>query len=87
MVTVLHESQRVSVPGWVTDINAFRRWTDANDFPDKARIWWLKGEVWIDMSKEQIFTHVRVKTEVTPSSREYREVGAGWPLPYRWCSS
>ena len=30
-----------------------------------VRVWWLRGEVWIDMSKQQIFTHVRVKTEVT----------------------
>jgi Uma2 family endonuclease len=65
MITFLHESQRVSIPGWVADIDAFRRWTDADDFPDDVRIWWLKGEVWVDMSKEQIFTHVLVKTEVT----------------------
>jgi Uma2 family endonuclease len=65
MVTFIDEGQRVSVPFWVTDIDAFRRWTDADYFPEDARIWWIKGEVWVDMSKEQIFTHVGVKTEIT----------------------
>jgi Uma2 family endonuclease len=61
MVTVIEEDRRFSVPGWVSDINAFRRWLDDNDLPEEARVWWLKGEVWIDMSGEQIFTHARLK--------------------------
>jgi Uma2 family endonuclease len=65
MVTVIDEGLQVSVPGWVTDLESFRRWTDQDDFPEQGRIWWLNGEVWIDMSREQIFTHVRVKTKLT----------------------
>jgi len=66
MVTVhFDETEVVSVPGWVVDLQSFRRWTDADDYPEKGRIWWLRGEVWIDMSKEQIFTHNQVKTEIT----------------------
>jgi len=29
----------VSVPSWVVDLESFRRWADADDFPDHARIW------------------------------------------------
>jgi hypothetical protein len=65
MVTVVEESRCVSVPGWVTDIDAFRRWLDDESFPEEVRAWWLKGEVWVDMSREQIFSHVLVKTEYT----------------------
>jgi Uma2 family endonuclease len=65
MVTIIDESRAVSVPEWVKDLDSFRRWTDEDDFPDEFRVWWLCGEVWIDMSKEQIFTHVLVKTEIT----------------------
>jgi Uma2 family endonuclease len=65
MVTIIDESQQVTVPSWVTDLEAFRRWSDSDDFPREHRVWWLKGEVWIDMSKEQIFSHVGVKTEIT----------------------
>jgi Uma2 family endonuclease len=65
MFTVVNEGQQLEVPTWVTDLEAFRRWIDNDDLPDDVRIWWLKGKVWIDMSREQIFTHVGVKTEIT----------------------
>src|SRR5262245_28721690 len=65
MVTYVDEGKKVSVPGWVTDIPSFHRWLDSADLPEEARVWWLKGEVWVDMSGEQLFTHVAVKTEVT----------------------
>ncbi len=63
VVTVI--DGKISVPFWVVDIDSFRRWTDEDDFPKKGSVWWLCGEVWADMSKEQIFTHVAVKTEYT----------------------
>lgn len=66
MITVINEfNQVVSIPSWVVDMESFRRWADADDFPEDGRIWYLQGEVWVDMSKEQIFTHVLVKTEIT----------------------
>jgi Uma2 family endonuclease len=66
MITVINEfNQVVSIPSWVVDLESFRRWADADDFPEDGRAWYLKGEVWIDMSKQQIFTHVLVKTEFT----------------------
>jgi Uma2 family endonuclease len=64
MVNVVAEADQVTLPNWVVDLESFRRWCDAEDVPEKARIWYLKGEVWIDMSKEQIFSHVLVKTEI-----------------------
>lgn len=64
MITLINESNRVvSIPTWVVDLESFRRWADADDFPEDGRAWYLKGEVWIDMSKEQIFTHLAVKRE------------------------
>jgi Uma2 family endonuclease len=63
MVTFVIESDQVSVPEWVTDLAAFRRWADSPDFPETGRICYLQGEVWVDMSKEQIFTHLAVKNE------------------------
>jgi Uma2 family endonuclease len=65
MVTITYESDQVQVPDWVSDLESFLRWADADDFPEKGRIWFLKGEVWVDMSKEQVFTHVAIKTEIT----------------------
>jgi len=51
------------VPGWVVDIESFRKWTDTEEFPDRGHVWWLRGEVWADMSKEQIFSHLAIKQE------------------------
>jgi hypothetical protein len=53
------------IPGWVVDLESFRRWVHSDDVPEKARVWYLKGEVWIDMSGEQIFSHIQVKDTYT----------------------
>src|SRR5262245_37194576 len=63
MITFFTEDQRVSVPDWVMDLTSFCRWADSAEAPEQGRIGWLSGEVWIDLSKEQIFNHVLVKTE------------------------
>ncbi len=65
MATFLTELDRVSVPHWVVDLASFRRWADSEDFPENGRICYFNREVWIDMGKEQIFTHVLVKTRIS----------------------
>ncbi len=62
-VTYVYEDEQVSVPLWVVDLTSFRRWADSEEFPENGRIWWLKGEVWVDMSKQQILSHLAVKNE------------------------
>jgi Uma2 family endonuclease len=64
MPTVAFDSDSVTIPGWVTDLDAFRRWLDSDPLPEKASAWFLGGEVWVDMSREQLFTHGDIKTEV-----------------------
>jgi Uma2 family endonuclease len=64
MVTVVNETNQVSVPSWVGDLESFRRWMDGEEVPEKTHIYYLKGDVWVDMSKEQVFTHTLVKTEI-----------------------
>jgi len=65
MVQILDESGVIAIPAWVRDIDSFRRWSDSDDFPQDRPVWWLKGQVWIDMSREQIFTHTLVKTKIS----------------------
>jgi Uma2 family endonuclease len=65
MVNILTDAERVTVPDWVVDLESFRRWVDAREVPEKARLWFLGGQVWVDMSKEQVFTHVLVKTKIS----------------------
>jgi Uma2 family endonuclease len=65
VISVVNEVEQVNIPAWVVDLASFRRWADTDDFPEKGNIWYLKGLVWIDMSKEQLFSHLRVKSEIS----------------------
>lgn len=61
MSVVFTEVGEIEIPIWVTDLNSFRRWVHSLDVPEDARVYWIGGEVWVDMSNEQIFSHVDVK--------------------------
>jgi Uma2 family endonuclease len=58
---VIQEAKDLTVPDWVTDRNSFLRWTADESFPPHGRVDYLGGEIWIDMSEEQLFTHNQVK--------------------------
>jgi Uma2 family endonuclease len=73
---------QVEIPPWVTDLDSFRRWMDSDYFPDAGRIDFIKGDVWVDMSKEQIFTHAAVKNEfniVLGSMVKNKQLGLYFP--------
>jgi Uma2 family endonuclease len=61
MFNVKLEMQHIVLPVWVRDLASFRRWTNRDDFPEYGRICYLAGEVDIDLSPQDIFTHVAVK--------------------------
>lgn len=65
MIAIWNEDVQanVLVPSWVNDLKSFRRWSDDPEFPEVGRITYFDGTVHVDMSKEQIFSHVGVKTE------------------------
>ncbi len=52
------------IPGWVNDHAAFRRWFHSTDFPDEGRVGYVSGELTLDLSREQIYSHNRVKTVI-----------------------
>src|SRR5436305_88682 len=61
MAAVVLQGADIHVPAWVVDLDSFHRWVDSDDVPEHIRIDYLKGEVWIDVSEQQIFSHLRVK--------------------------
>jgi Uma2 family endonuclease len=63
MSTVVVEGDVVHIPARVVDLDSFRRWGESQDFPESGRIGYLNGEVWVDMSKEQLFSHLLVKSQ------------------------
>jgi Uma2 family endonuclease len=61
MNTFVVDRESVSIPDWVEDLDSFRRWARSEEFPDEGRVCYLQGEVWVDISKEQAFSHNQVK--------------------------
>jgi hypothetical protein len=64
MATVQFETESVRIPLWATDLSSFRRWADSEESPDKATVCYLRGEVWVETSKEHVYSHNQVKTEL-----------------------
>lgn len=63
MATVIFDD-RVRVPADVSDLASFRRWAQSDEFPDTGHVAFLAGEVLVDMSPEEIGSHVRLKGDL-----------------------
>src|SRR5437868_3515802 len=82
-VTVaISENPPVTVPARATaSLASFREWAGDNDLPEKAKLCYHRGEVFVEMGTEQIFSHVEVKTEITTVLRvlvRQGKVGRMW---------
>lgn len=55
----------VAIPASVVNFKSFVQWVESADFPERGRISYLHGSVWIDMSMEQLFIHNQIKVRVT----------------------
>jgi Uma2 family endonuclease len=71
MIRLMLYDEYVQIPAWVVDLESFRRWSDDDVFPETGRISFLKGDVWVDMSKEQLFDHNDVKSEINTVLRVF----------------
>jgi hypothetical protein len=56
--------EEVYVPGWVADLESFHRWAESEECPERVRLSFLGGALWIDRTMEQAYSHNGVKTEV-----------------------
>jgi len=65
MAKVYTDEGNVVIPPWVVDLRTFRRWAESDEFPEEGRIAFVNGEVYLDMSKQQAFSHVRIKDILT----------------------
>ena len=50
------------IPRSVHTLAGFREWVLSDEFPEKLPVTFIRGEVYLDMSKEAIRTHAAVKT-------------------------
>jgi Uma2 family endonuclease len=66
MTIIPRDPDRVlKIPASVSDLAAFRRWVRSRHFPEKARASYIAGEIAVDMSAEEAFSHNSPKTAVT----------------------
>jgi Uma2 family endonuclease len=55
----------IQIPGWVVDLQTFRRWARSHEYPDHGWFSFLDGKLWADLSMEQLSSHSQVKTKCT----------------------
>jgi Uma2 family endonuclease len=59
------------IPAGITDLASFRRWADSELYPSRGRYSFFQGQIWVDLSMEQLFTHNRVKTKLARALDEF----------------
>jgi Uma2 family endonuclease len=62
--TVVLFEREVIVPASAQTLEGFRAWALSEDFPERGRYSFLDGEVFIDLSPEELETHNKVKGEI-----------------------
>jgi Uma2 family endonuclease len=60
---ILEENLRI--PGDAFSYEGFQRWADSKAFPENGRIDYLAGDIDVDMSPEDLYTHSAVKTAIS----------------------
>jgi Uma2 family endonuclease len=53
------------IPEDASSFSGFQRWIESREFPETGRIDYLEGDVEVDMSPEDLFTHGAPKTAIT----------------------
>jgi Uma2 family endonuclease len=62
-VTVVVE-EKVRIPPDVTDLDSFSRWALSGKFPQRGHVSYLRGQIWVDVSMEELYSHNQVKGEI-----------------------
>jgi Uma2 family endonuclease len=55
---------RFEIPKWVRDHSSFRRWARSPVCPEKLRLAYFQGTLWVDPDMEQFFVHNQVKLAI-----------------------
>jgi Uma2 family endonuclease len=57
--------EAITIPARARDFLGFRRWAISDEFPQTGHISFLDGEIFVDMSPQEIENHDGIKGEVT----------------------
>jgi Uma2 family endonuclease len=55
-------NEDVWIPAEVVDLESFCRWASSEGFPERGRVSFVRGAIWVDLSMEQLYTHNAVKS-------------------------
>jgi Uma2 family endonuclease len=61
---VIFLEENLRIPEDAFTYEGFQRWVDSRQFPETGRIDYLEGDIEVDMSPEDLFTHSAVKTAI-----------------------
>ena len=64
LTCAIDDDLEIVVPDEARTHAGFRAWAKSDACPERARVTFVNGEIIIDMSKEEIETHVKLKGEV-----------------------
>jgi Uma2 family endonuclease len=62
---IVNYTDQIDIPACVEDFDSFRRWLHREDFPENGKTCFIKNTVWVDLSKEDFFTHGQVLLEIS----------------------
>jgi Uma2 family endonuclease len=63
-VTIIEE-ENLQIPEDAFTFEGFQRWAESDEFPENGRIDYLEGDIEVDMSPEDLYTHSAPKTAIT----------------------
>lgn len=52
------------IPAGIGNLESFRQWARSEECPERVRLAYLAGTLWIDRTMEQLYTHNQVKAQV-----------------------
>jgi Uma2 family endonuclease len=64
MVVMTNRFGQIEVPNRVVDLDSFVEWVHSGELPEKLKVHFIQGQVWID-PMEEYFSHNRVKLAIT----------------------
>lgn len=53
---------KITIPHWIDDLESFRRWAHSDSYPETGQVSFLAGEIWVDLSMEELVTHNKLKS-------------------------
>lgn len=63
-VVLEDELDELRIPAESHELEAFRRWVHSPEFPERGRIDYLEGDIEVDVSPEDLYTHGTTKAEI-----------------------